>query len=181
MREGGGGGECQLERVLQQEAAEDHEVVAVAVLRLHDGGRLQARRVHEVRVVGLAQGIPRVVVLQLLLPEGVDEVGFQVVGRVLDEGGFLALLADVRVALAEGVEPLLLGCFDNEWVDVYGSARVSGGDGEGSEAAYFLVAGSRDTIVKVHFTSTSSFLMGCPSSGTLATCMEISRLLLPVA
>ena len=36
MRESGGAGECEFESRFEEKAAEDHEVVAVAVLRLHD-------------------------------------------------------------------------------------------------------------------------------------------------
>jgi len=46
---------------------------------------------------------------------------------------------------------------------------------------YFLVPGSRDTIVKVQLMSTSSSLNFSPFAGAFATCIVISRLLLPVA
>jgi hypothetical protein len=47
--------------------------------------------------------------------------------------------------------------------------------------AYFFVPGSRDTIVKVQLMSTSSSLTFSPCFGAFATCIVISKLLLPVA
>jgi hypothetical protein len=47
--------------------------------------------------------------------------------------------------------------------------------------AYFFVPGSRDTMVNAQLSSMSSFLIFSPSLGAFATCIEISKLLLPVA
>lgn len=46
---------------------------------------------------------------------------------------------------------------------------------------YFLVPGSRDTMVNAQLINTSSFLTSSPSLGAFATCIVISKLLLPVA
>lgn len=59
-------GECrsrrerELECLFEEKATKDHEVVSIAVLRLHDCSRPQARSVHEMKVIGLAQLIVRV-------------------------------------------------------------------------------------------------------------------------
>lgn len=64
-------GECrscrerELECLFEEEATKDHKVVSIAVLWLHDGGRLQARRVHEMEVVGLTQLVMRVYIYQI--------------------------------------------------------------------------------------------------------------------
>lgn len=125
VRKGGGGGEGELERLLQKEATEDHEVVAVAVLGLHDGGRLEARFVHVVDVVRSAEVIVGVVVLQLLLPECMDEVRLEVIGCVFDKGGFFALFADLGVARAELEAASLFGSFDDEGVYIDGPGTWS--------------------------------------------------------
>jgi hypothetical protein len=64
----------QFKRLLQQKPAKDHEVVSISVLGLHDGGCLEARGVHEVRVVWHAEFVVGIVILELFLPEGMDEV-----------------------------------------------------------------------------------------------------------
>lgn len=54
--------ERQLERLLQVEAAEDHGLVPVAVLRLHDGRRRELRLGHGEHVARLPEVVVRVVV-----------------------------------------------------------------------------------------------------------------------
>ena len=56
MRERGGAAEGELEGLLEKEAAKDHEIVAVAVLGLHDLGGVDAGLVHERYVVRLSNG-----------------------------------------------------------------------------------------------------------------------------
>lgn len=46
--------EGEFEGLLEEEATEDHEVVTIAVLRLHDCGGLEARRVHKMEIVWLS-------------------------------------------------------------------------------------------------------------------------------
>lgn len=87
VREVGRAAERQLKGLLEQEAAEDHRLVAVAVLRLHDRGRLEFRRGHGVDVGGAAGGVGWVVVGELAEPDGVDEGRFARVGRRGEEGG----------------------------------------------------------------------------------------------
>lgn len=98
--------------------------MAVAVLWLHYSGRPEARFVHEVDVVWLAKVIVGIVVLELLLPEGMDKVGFEVVWGVFYEGGFFVLPADFGIAFAEGVEAFFFGSLDNKGVDIDGPARL---------------------------------------------------------
>ena len=78
-----GAAERQFERLLQQEAAEDLELMSVAILRRHDGCGAESRRFHEVHIRRLAQGVIRIVILKLALPNRVDELAFFVVrGKV---------------------------------------------------------------------------------------------------
>lgn len=74
MGKTGGGAESELEGLFEEEATKDHEVVSVSVLWLHDGGSGQTSLLHLEDVVGLAHRIGGVMVLQLLLPHGVNEV-----------------------------------------------------------------------------------------------------------
>lgn len=160
MGEGRGAGKRQLKRLFQQKPAKYHKVVSIAELGLHDCRRAQDGRIHEVRVVWFSGRGGRVVVLQLLLPEGVDEVGFCVVGRGFYEGGLFLGFAEFGVAFAEGVEPFFFGGGGYEGVDVYGSGERSISYGvlfgicalEG--ISYFLVLGSRETIVKAQLMRT---------------------------
>lgn len=57
MREGGCAAKGEFEGLLEEEAAEDHEVVAVAVLGLHYLGGVDAGAVHVDDVVGFAGGV----------------------------------------------------------------------------------------------------------------------------
>ena len=102
MRHGRRARERQLESRLEQEAAEDHKVVAVAVLRLHDLHGLDLGRGHPEGGGGLARRGVRIVVVELLEPEGVDEVALLVVGRLLAEGELGAGFLEVVVLLADG-------------------------------------------------------------------------------
>lgn len=56
MGECGGAAEGELEGLFEEEAAEDHEVVAVAVLGLHDLGGVDAGAVHEGYVFRFSDG-----------------------------------------------------------------------------------------------------------------------------
>lgn len=60
MGEGGCAAEGEFEGLLEEEAAEDHEVVAVAVLGLHYLGGVDAGAVHVDDVVGFAGEVIRV-------------------------------------------------------------------------------------------------------------------------
>jgi hypothetical protein len=58
--EGSGGGESELERLFEEEATKDHEVMSIAVLRLHNRSSLEARGVHKDYIVWFAKVIVRV-------------------------------------------------------------------------------------------------------------------------
>ena len=58
--EGCGATEGQLEGLLEEKATEDHEVVSVAVLRLHYLGRVHAGFVHEYYVLRLSDSVVRI-------------------------------------------------------------------------------------------------------------------------
>lgn len=62
MGEGGGGAEGELEGGFEEVAAENHEVVAVAVLRLHDLGGMQGGGRHVMGVRRFAERVVRVCV-----------------------------------------------------------------------------------------------------------------------
>jgi hypothetical protein len=53
--ESGRGSEGKLEGLLEKETAEDHEVVSIAVLWLHDCSSLETRGVHEDYVIWFAK------------------------------------------------------------------------------------------------------------------------------
>lgn len=107
--------------------------------RLHDGSGLKARCIHEVEIVRLAQvvvGIYRVqleqyptqpksrtVILELLLPERVDQIALCVIRRVLDEGRVPPLLADLRVSLAQSVQSLFFFSLYDQRVNIDWSER----------------------------------------------------------
>jgi hypothetical protein len=121
-------------------------------------------------------------VLNLLLPEGMDEVALEVIRCVLEQGCVASLLANLGVAFAERVQALLLWCLDNQRVDVHWPAQsFSIPKFHELCMSYFFVPGSSETIVKVQLINTSSSLTFSPSCGALATCIVISRLDLPVA
>jgi len=52
-------------------------------------------------------------ILQLLLPEGMYEVAFEVVRRMLEQRGIPALLSHLRVTLAQSIEAFLFGRLDD--------------------------------------------------------------------
>lgn len=52
-------------------------------------------------------------ILQLLLPEGVYEVAFEVVRRMLEQRGIPALLPHFRVTLTESIQAFLFGRLDD--------------------------------------------------------------------
>lgn len=62
---------------------------------------------HEVRVLSLNLLLIGVVVLELLLPECMNKVAFEIVGCMFDERGFVAFFANLRTAFAQGVQVLL--------------------------------------------------------------------------
>lgn len=55
MREGRGASKCELESRFEKKAAEDHEVVPITVLRLHDSNTLDLGGGHPDRVVWFAR------------------------------------------------------------------------------------------------------------------------------
>jgi hypothetical protein len=61
MRKGSRRGESKFEGLLQQKTTEDHEVVTIAVLGLHDGSGAKDGGVHKMRVIRLAEVIVRVI------------------------------------------------------------------------------------------------------------------------
>lgn len=85
--EAGGAAERELERGFEQEAAEDHEAVSVAVLRLHDARRLQARCRHAQRASRRAPRVAWVVVREGAVPQPVAERRFRGVGGCGEQGG----------------------------------------------------------------------------------------------
>jgi hypothetical protein len=113
MGKGCGTGERELEGLFQEETTKDHEVVAVAELRLHDRRSLYLRSVHEVCIVGFACLIVRVVVLQLLLPEGVDQIAFEIVRGMLNERSLVSFFPNLGATFPQGVETLLLRGLDD--------------------------------------------------------------------
>jgi hypothetical protein len=60
VREGGGCRKGKLERLLEEEATENHEMVPVAVLRLHYRSGLETRSIHVDDIVGFAELIVRI-------------------------------------------------------------------------------------------------------------------------
>jgi hypothetical protein len=133
-------------------------------------------------VLRLAQFVVGIVVLKLLLPKGMDQVALQIIRGMLQERVLAALFPDLGISLAQLVQTLLLCCLDDQRVDIDGPVRESAKAGEHClRGSYFLVPGSSDTIVKVQLMSTSSSLTFSPFSGAFATCIVISKLLLPVA
>ena len=60
VRESGGGSKGELKGLLQEKATKNHEVVSITVLGLHDGGGLEARRVHEDYIVRFAKLVIRI-------------------------------------------------------------------------------------------------------------------------
>lgn len=120
MGGGGGAAEGELKGLLQEKTTEDHEVVSVAVLRLHYLGSVDAGFVHECYVFGLADGDIRVcrdqlrqvttsktwnghtVILQLLEPHGMNEIALLVIRCLLSQCCFGQSLLLGRVLLAQG-------------------------------------------------------------------------------
>jgi hypothetical protein len=101
---------------------------------------------------------------------------------VFEKGRVSTLLADLGVAFAESIQAFLFWRLDDQWVDVdRPGTELAAIDAIGCRRPYFFVPGSRDTMVKVQLMSTSSSLTFSPSSGAFATCIVISKLLLPVA
>jgi hypothetical protein len=119
--------------------------------------------------------------LKLLLPECMNEVALEVVRRMLQKRVLSALLSDLRVALAQLIHAFLLSRLYHKRIDIDRPVRKSVRIGELAYESYFLVPGSSDTMVKVQLMSTSSSLTFSPFAGAFATCIVISRLLLPVA
>jgi hypothetical protein len=64
-RKSSGGRECEFEGLFEKETTEDHELMSVAILRLHDRGRLETRSVHKDDVVGLTEIIVGVCYCQM--------------------------------------------------------------------------------------------------------------------
>lgn len=134
VRERGGAAEGQLEGLLEVEAAEDHGLMAVAVLRLHDARRRQHRPGHGDHVGGLALLLGRVVVGELAQPDLVDQGRLGVVGLRLEEGRLERLALRERLLLAGLEQGLLLGRLADQPRHVDGPLRggVQGDHGEGA-------------------------------------------------
>jgi hypothetical protein len=45
---------CELKRLLEEKTTKDHEMMTIAVLRLHDSGSLEACGIHEVEIIWLS-------------------------------------------------------------------------------------------------------------------------------
>jgi hypothetical protein len=58
-------------------------------------------------------------ILQLLLPKGVDQVALEVVRRVLEKRRVSALLANLGVAFTQGIQAFLFRRLDDQRIDVY--------------------------------------------------------------
>jgi hypothetical protein len=142
VREGGGAGECQLEGLLEEVAAEDHEVVAVAVLGLHDLRRVERCPAHVGDVARLFGGVARVAVGEGFCPHLVEEGGFFGVGGFLRDGGGAHGFFVLVVFFAAGVELAFFFGFELEGGDVDGflGERVEGDHGEsaGHEDVFFF-------------------------------------------
>ena len=143
MGEGRGAAEGQLEGLFQEETTEDHEVVEVAILGLHDHGGFENCVAHEDvvgRTLGGGFGVWRWLlgwrqvvrdkggllteVGNLFGPHGMDQVTFLGVGGLLEERlgseRFLGLV--VLFALFE--EETFLGGFDDKRGDFCGPKDV---------------------------------------------------------
>lgn len=83
MREGRGAAEGELEGLFEKEATEDHEVVAVAVLGLHDHGGFEHGVAHEDVVGGPLGGVFGVCC------SVIDDLYIGLMGRILTEVGHL--------------------------------------------------------------------------------------------
>jgi len=112
-----------------------------------------------VHVGGLAQGVVGVVVAELALPHGVHEVGFFVVGRLLQQAAAFEVFAVRAVALAFGEETLFFVGFGNDGGYGDGSGIVvRRGDGCVGERTCFLVLLSSETMVNWQVRRMSSSL-----------------------
>lgn len=110
-----------------------------------------------------------------------DQVTLVSVGRFFEEAlcsqGFLGLV----VFLAFLEEEAFLGVFHQDRSNRHRPDALAAAYSAEQLETYFLVVGSRDTIVKAQVISTSSGFAGCPSVGTLETWRETSMLDRPVA
>ena len=70
-------------------------------------------------------GLDPTMVLQLLLPEGVYEVAFEIVGRMFEQGSIAALLAHLGVAFAQSIQTFLFSRLDDQGVDIYRPRNLS--------------------------------------------------------
>ena len=102
MRHGRRTRKGQFKRTLEQEAAKDHEVVSIAVLRLHDLHRLDLGALHPDGRGGFASRGVGIVIVELLEPEGVDEIAFFVVGRLFAQREFGRGFLEVVVLFTGG-------------------------------------------------------------------------------
>lgn len=90
--------------------AEDHEVMSVPVLRLHDARSTQSRCIHELHISGFPQRVVRVMILQLPLPDRMDQVALFIIRRLLEQRPLRELLSPLAILLTLPKQPpFLLG------------------------------------------------------------------------
>ena len=148
MGEGGSTAKCKLKRLLEQKTTEDHEVMSIAVLGLHDLRRLHHRAAHVDNVIGPVGGNIGVMVLQLPEPHGMNQVALFIVGCLppqcfLDNGLF-----SIVILLAKPQKALLLRGLDYERAYCY------------HPVSFFN--GYKETIFIAHVITTS-LLLACSS------------------
>lgn len=121
-------------------------------------------------------------ILELFLPKSMNEITFKIVGSMLEKGCIAPLFANFRIALSKCIQAFLFRGLNYEGIHVHWPRNtVSKLTIQYVYGLHFFVVGSNDTIVKVQLIKTSSSLTSAPSFGAFATCIVISRLLLPVA
>ena len=107
--EGGGAGEGEFEGGFEQETAKDHEVVPVAVLRLHDLGAVDGGFGHGGRVGRALERVGLVGVGEAVGPHLVDQGGLGGVGRGLHYVGLSEGLFVFVVGFAAGEQGAFRG------------------------------------------------------------------------
>jgi len=100
MSKTGGTAESEFEGLLQKKATENHEMVSVPVLRLHDTRSRQPGLIHKEDVVGLSKRVVRIVVAQLSLPKSMYQIRLLIVGRLFEKRAILQFLSVCAVGLS---------------------------------------------------------------------------------